>query len=273
MRKRGFEPLPFQNRFLTYRVYQFHHLRKIQRKANSMSKRSWTIQNLEYAVKNSVSMRETLSCLRLHPTGGNYNNIRKHINQNNFDTSHWLGQAANKGKRFPKEPLPLNKILVKNSFYSRNNLKKRLIKDQLLDNTKCNQCSIPPIWNDKALVFEIDHINGVFNDNRIENLQLVCPNCHSQFPTSHGNRNRKMPPNHCIDCGIEIHHRSKRCCICASKVREKQKRKKKEEKANSFCSCGTQITIGSLHCTPCHIQNLHKNQIGKLKLTGLQVQF
>ena len=41
-------------------------------------------------------------------------------------------------------------------------------------------------WLGKPLVLQLDHINGVFNDNRIENLRLVCPNCHSQFTTFAG---------------------------------------------------------------------------------------
>jgi len=48
-----------------------------------------------------------------------------------------------------------------------------------------------PMWNDKPLVLQIDHINGVSNDNRIENLQILCPNCHTQTVTFAGRRFKK----------------------------------------------------------------------------------
>jgi hypothetical protein len=42
---------------------------------------------------------------------------------------------------------------------------------------------IGPNWNNKGLVLQLDHINGVHNDNRVENLRILCPNCHSQTDT------------------------------------------------------------------------------------------
>lgn len=94
-------------------------------------------------------------------------------------------QISRASKRFE-----LKDILVEGSKYAyRSHIKNRLIKEGLLDN-RCNICGIAPEWNNKSLVFVLDHINGVYNDNRLDNLQLVCPNCNSQLPTFAG-RNKK----------------------------------------------------------------------------------
>ena len=96
------------------------------------------------------------------------------------------------------------------------------------------------------LTLQLDHINGDHNDNRLENLRILCPNCHTQTETF-GNK-RKKPKNHCIDCGAEICDSSTRCNSCARKMRVKYKvalkdRPSKEElsvliKTKSFVDIG-----------------------------------
>lgn len=74
--------------------------------------------------------------------------------------------------------LPLEQILIKDSEYNRTKLKKRLIREGL-KKYKCECCGITE-WNNKPISLQLHHINGVHNDNRLSNLQLLCPNCHSQ---------------------------------------------------------------------------------------------
>lgn len=74
--------------------------------------------------------------------------------------------------------LPLEKILIKDSEYNRTKLKTRLVKEGLKE-YKCECCGISE-WNGKPLALQLHHINGIHNDNRLSNLQLLCPNCHSQ---------------------------------------------------------------------------------------------
>ena len=74
--------------------------------------------------------------------------------------------------------LPLEKILIKDSEYNRTKLKARLVKEGLKE-YKCECCGISE-WNGKTLTLQLHHINGIHNDNRLSNLQLLCPNCHSQ---------------------------------------------------------------------------------------------
>ncbi len=94
--------------------------------------------------------------------------------------------------------MSLHDILVKNSPYEGGSsaLKSRLYRAGLLkEDAQCAECGVSSIWNGKRLVLQLDHINGSNRDNRIENLRLLCPNCHSQTDTYAGrnvrtNRNK-----------------------------------------------------------------------------------
>lgn len=74
--------------------------------------------------------------------------------------------------------LPLEKILIKDSEYNRTKLKERLVKEGLKE-YKCECCGLSE-WMGKPIALQLHHINGIHNDNRLSNLQLLCPNCHSQ---------------------------------------------------------------------------------------------
>lgn len=74
--------------------------------------------------------------------------------------------------------LPLDTVLTKDSEYNRTKLKQRLIEEGLKE-YKCECCGITE-WNGKPIVLQLHHLNGIHNDNRLKNLQLLCPNCHSQ---------------------------------------------------------------------------------------------
>ena len=144
-----------------------------------------------------------------------------------------------------KKQIPLNEILVENRNYKSSNLKKRLIKEGLKED-KCEICGCSNEWNGKPLTLQLDHINGNHSDNRIENLRIVCPNCHSQTETFSNKRAKKH--NYCVDCGCEISLKSTRCNTCASKYKNSFKvkpedRPSKEElfeliKNNPFTKIG-----------------------------------
>ena len=86
----------------------------------------------------------------------------------------------NKGKIRPR--VIDSDAFVENSNLARHVIKKRIIRDNLLE-YKCTCCGIGAIWNDKKLCLQLDHLNGVNNDNRLDNLRFLCPNCHSQTDT------------------------------------------------------------------------------------------
>ena len=110
----------------------------------------------------------------------------------------------------------IEEYLKDNTPCSSNSLKKRLISEGLKQNI-CEICGQGPIWNGKPLALQLDHINGNHTDNCLENLRIVCPNCHSQTDTF----STKKPTKVCPDCGIEITRRSTYCRKCAAKHRQK----------------------------------------------------
>jgi 5-methylcytosine-specific restriction endonuclease McrA len=86
--------------------------------------------------------------------------------------------------------LPIPILLVRAK--SRRNVKTRLLQAGLLKNV-CSHCGLTS-WQDQPISMHLDHINGVRDDHRLENLRMLCPNCHSQTPT-YGGRNRKRRPH------------------------------------------------------------------------------
>ena len=138
--------------------------------------------------KAIIARNDSLSsCLRELGLGSKgssaFTNLKKRIAELECSTAHFC--AASTHGRTNGQPIPLEQILIENSTYANtNNLKKRLINKGLLD-YHCSICGIDK-WQGKELVLQLDHINGVHNDNRLENLRLLCPNCHSQTDTYAG---------------------------------------------------------------------------------------
>jgi hypothetical protein len=154
-------------------------------------RRSWTDTQLTEAVKSEKSIRAVLLCLRLVPAGGNYAQINQRITELKLDISHFTGKGWNTGWKFDprRQALALEEIIVENSTYQSHKLKKLLFANGI-KTPLCELCG----WAEKSLdgriPVELDHINGVHTDNRLENLRILCPNCHS-LQSTHRGRNKK----------------------------------------------------------------------------------
>lgn len=85
----------------------------------------------------------------------------------------------------------LEEVLTENSTYARHHVKRRIIEEKLIPYI-CACCNNDGIHNGIPLVLQLDHINGINDDNRLENLRLLCPNCHSQQNT-YAAKNRHNP--------------------------------------------------------------------------------
>lgn len=155
-------------------------------------KRSWTDEELIIAVGESKSYRSVLIKLGLVPAGGNYVQITHRINDLNLATEHFTGKGWNTGWVFdPRVPVqPLVSLLIKNSRTQSNTLKRRLFAAGLKQ-PECELCGWKQMSEDGRIPVELDHINGDRYDNRIQNLRVLCPNCHSLQPTHRG-KNKKV---------------------------------------------------------------------------------
>lgn len=201
---------------------------------------------LEKLVKMSTSLGQILNVFGLSNKGGNSRTLKQRLAFDHIDFSHIpLGLSSNSGRKFFKEKTPLKKILTENSFFCRTHLKRRLIDEGILKNI-CAVCGQKPEWNSKPLVLVLDHKNGVANDNRIENLWLLCPNCNSQTETF-GSRNRKKTYN-CKSCGKKIGKQSELCISCNSanhrKIKNRPTIEELQEKVSSLGFSGTGRLFG-----------------------------
>lgn len=146
----------------------------------SKSKCKWTDQEFIEAVKSSLSYADVLRKLNLKIAGSNYDTVKKNIKKFNLDTSHMTGSAWNQGAKY-KQINPaqnLSKILVQNSTWTNTyHLKNRLFKEGIKEQ-KCECCGLTE-WQGMPIALELHHVNGIKNDLRIENLQILCPNCHA----------------------------------------------------------------------------------------------
>lgn len=156
--------------------------------------RSWSDDDLVAAVKDSYSVRSVIIKLGLVPAGGNYVQVQATIKHMKLDTSHFTGKGWNKGweSDYKREDRlrSLGEVLVKGSTVQSYGLKKRLFHAGIKQ-PKCELCGWSEMSLDGRIPVELDHINGNRNDNRIENLRILCPNCHSLQPTHRG-KNKKV---------------------------------------------------------------------------------
>lgn len=133
-------------------------------------------------VNESDNLTDIARKLGLNPHCGNRNTIKKYINMYNINTSHF---RIDYSKRILVNKMSLENILTSKSTYNRTHLKKRLF-DCGLKKPICEICGQDENWRDKHMSMILDHINGINDDNRIENLRIVCPNCNATLPTHCG---------------------------------------------------------------------------------------
>lgn len=176
-------------------------------------KRLWTDDQMRAALQTSETISDVLKKLRLTVRPGNYSTVHNFVQQHNISISHMTGKKCGRGNRNISGPL--ESVLVKNSTYSRAALKRRLIRDGILEQ-KCDICGQLPVWHGHPLIMILDHVNGVNNDNCLSNLRLLCPNCNSQQSTFCGS-NRKVQ-HRCSDCGAEVSRCAFRCKSCDEKL-------------------------------------------------------
>ena len=192
----------------------------------------WKIEEKEFIsiIEKSKTTTDALSHFGLKNHGGNFRTLNERVKALKLDISHFEKGRYERmlvGLSKMRKEIPLQELLVENSSYNRTNLKRRLLKAGLLEE-KCYECGLGATWNGKPLKLQLEHKNGVNDDNRLENLCLLCPNCHSQTETYAGRMFRKF--YYCKDekCGRQIVKQSKSgyCANCVVKSRNNFKQTK-----------------------------------------------
>jgi 5-methylcytosine-specific restriction endonuclease McrA len=216
-------------------------------------------------VENSKTQKEILEKIGIRSAGGNFTTLRRRIKELNlYDelierTSQYCLECTHRNKY--KEKIPTEQLFTENSKYSRSVLKRRIRKDKLLD-YKCHICGLDNNWNGKELILVLDHINGIHNDHRLENLRFLCPNCDSQTITFRArNIVRNIEPKikvgrlirpkeryNCVSCGKELCGKTKHnlCAKCLSIQRRKVEWPTKEQ-LQELVKNNTNIAVGKLY--------------------------
>lgn len=148
--------------------------------------RALTPGDIRDAIPGARSRADVLRRLGIEPTVANSKALARRIEKLGIDTSNLLGRAHNRGRRVsPRYALPLDQVLVRGRpCPATSTLKKRLFQEGLKERC-CETCGIRT-WLDKPISLELHHRNGDRSDNRLANLMLLCPNCHSLTDTYRG---------------------------------------------------------------------------------------
>ena len=164
------------------------------------------------AIAQASCWSDALRTLGYEPKGANIRTIQRWAREWNIDTSHFDPHIGRR-RACRSRQLPLEQVLVENSSYRRGQLKRRLFEAGIKQ-TCCEMCGQGELWRGQKMSMILDHVNGVPNDNRLENLRIVCPNCAATLSTHCG---RNVPRSRtCPSCGKEFAPRSIRhryCCM------------------------------------------------------------
>lgn len=159
-------------------------------------------QEAREAVAASLSLSETLRRLGLRPAGGNHSDLRRWLERWSISTEHFDPDAVRR-RGLGSVGAPLETLMVERSTYSRSTLKRRLYAEGYEDRV-CELCGQGEVWRGGRMSLILDHINGVADDNRLENLRIVCPNCAATLPTHCGRNAESVVDRPCAPCGTSF---------------------------------------------------------------------
>lgn len=182
-----------------------------------MRKYVYDRDRINEAIPKSTTYSEVLEYLGIPTRGGNIETLKRIIEQMGVDTSHFTGRRVNDVTR--QYYILSDKYIESGRRIQSSKLLEKLVRE----NKKCPQCEKCGIvdWNGKAIVFHLHHLDGNPENNNLDNLQVLCPNCHSQTNNYKGKANTRVKQTfYCTECGKEVKSKACRCRVCASKHRK-----------------------------------------------------
>lgn len=141
----------------------------------------YTKEVLEPLVQESYSFRNVVRLLGIRLTPSNQAHIANRIRHYGIDTSHFTGKGHNKGKPSNQRKASKEVLVLSPAGAPRTKAAslRRALEEEGVEYI-CTGCDNRGLWNELPLTLQVDHINDDWLDNRIENLQYLCPNCHFQ---------------------------------------------------------------------------------------------
>lgn len=239
-----------------------------------------TKEKLEEVIKNSTSLAGVLKKLEITMDGWNYSEIKKKIKNFEISTEHFFGQSWRKNKVFGHKN-SIEVYLNNEIKITSDKLKKRLIKEGYFEH-KCYRCNKKE-WEGEEIPIELHHKDGNSKNNNLENLTILCPNCHTQTK-NHGSKNIKkhVDKDFMIEmikesnsvsevlekCGLSTrgnnHNRVYRVMVEIGaqfkKTEKEQIEKIRKEKEYICAECGGKCGKGSNRCKSCY-NNSRKKKI------------
>jgi hypothetical protein len=177
--------------------------------------------------------------------------IKKFITDNSIDISHFIIRKREKIQKIE------NKLIKGDKAIHSKAIKRYIIENKIVEN-KCSVCNLEPIWNGKPLTLQLDHINGDHYDNRLENLRLICANCHTQTDTFTGRNLRQYTVKKCLTCPsiLKNENTTMKCAECIGKEKHLCSicRKNKKYLNNSRCKECLKIEVDKKYCIYCDKQ-------------------
>lgn len=192
-------------------------------------KANYSKENLESVIRESFSLAEVLRKIGLRDAGSNFVTLKKYIDKYGLNTSHFTGERWNKGKtEFTDKRVKAKDI--EDVFNNKIPIKTYNLKEKLFTlgykEKKCEKCGCGTEWEGLPLTLELHHIDGNHYNNNLNNLQILCPNCHSQTETYRSRNKSNLKPAYekvdehklekkiCPVCGKEFHPHKKSTKYC-----------------------------------------------------------
>ena len=176
-----------------------------------------SINDLNEFLSNGLTIKKILDELGYNTNGsGSYKIFKTHCMRIGFDYIQFENNRIVNLIKYNKRKKKCNEeLFVINSQYNQSALR-RIVKNEKLIPYECANCKNNGFWMEQKLSLQLDHINGINNDNRLVNLRWLCPNCHTQTDTYGSKRLKK---DSVCECGVKKSKLSFYCKDCYKKNR------------------------------------------------------